>query len=87
MTLHNIAIKFEMTMDSLAKCMGYSRQALYSKDCLKNANRAAAAIGNLRNMNAAIYRKDREMALRKFKDREKAVKALEQEILHGGDEK
>ena len=80
-----IAKKFGMTVDQLAKCMGYSRQALYSTECFKNANRNAAAIAKIRSLNAQMYQQEREEALRRFKARERAVKALERKLSQGGE--
>lgn len=85
MTLPQIASKFEMTVGDLAKCIGYSRQALYSKDCFKDAGRKALAIATIRALNAQMYQRERETALRRFKDRERAVKALERDLLQGGE--
>lgn len=85
MNLPQIASKFEMTVEELAKCMGYSRQALYSKDCFKDADRKAAAIEKIRTLNAKMYQQERAEALRRFNARERAVKELEQKISQGGD--
>jgi hypothetical protein len=85
MTLPKIARKFEMTVDELAKYMGYSRQALYSKGCFKDADRKAAAIAKIRALNAQMYQQERKAAANRFRARARALKELEQNLLHGGD--
>ena len=85
MTLPKIARKFGMTVEELAKCMGYSRQALYSKDCFKDEGRKAAAIAKIRSLNAQMYQQERKAAANRFRSRARALKELEKNLLHEGD--
>ena len=85
MTIKQIAKTFDMSIESLAKCMGYSRQAFYNAGCMKNKTRAQAAIDSLRNLNAVLYQQERETALRRFQARSRAAKALEKILLNGGE--
>ena len=85
MTLPKIARKFGMTVEELANCMGYSRQALYSKDCFKDTERKSAAIAKIRALNAQMYQQERKAAANRFRARARALKELEQNLLHGGD--
>lgn len=85
MSVAPIAKKFGMTVDEFAKCIGYSRQALYSPECFKSAARNAVAIAKIRSLNAQMYQQERDAALRRFKARERAVKTLENKLLQGGD--
>lgn len=85
MTLPKIARKFDMTVDELAKYMGYSRQALYSMGCFKDADRKAAAIDKIRALNAQMYQQERKAAANRFRSRARAVKELEKHLLHEGD--
>ena len=87
MTLPKIARKFEMTVEELAKHIGYSRQALYSKECFKDADRKAAAISKIRALNAQMYQQERKAAANRFRARARAVKELELNLLKEGAER
>ena len=83
MKLNDIARAFGMTIDQFAKCIGYSRQNLYSG--IRMTTRAKAAISNLHNLNGIMFRIEQEEAQRRYEARENAVKEFEQLILKGGE--
>lgn len=85
MTLPKIARKFEMTVEELAEYIGYSRQALYSKGCFKDADRKAAAIAQIRALNAQMYQQERKTAALRFRSRARAVRELEKTLLRQED--
>lgn len=83
MVVNEIARAFGMTVDQFAKRIGYTRQALY--DGIRMTTRAKAAITNLRDLNALMYKMEQEEAQRRFDARENAVKEFEQKIMKGGE--
>lgn len=75
MELKQIAKLFGLSVDKLAKEMGYSRQALYEANMV-NMTRLDAAINNLVSLNNEMLRKDQLDARIRFKMRSSAIKEL-----------
>lgn len=76
MELKQIARAFNMTIEQLAKIMGYTRQSLYYPNG-KQKHRVEAAICNLHNLAVLMFQHEQEEAKRRFEAREKAVQELE----------
>ncbi len=76
MELKQIARAFNMSIEQLAKVLGYTRQSLYYPNG-KQKHRVEAAICNLHNLAILMYNQEQEEAKRNFEAREKAVQELE----------
>ena len=85
MTLKEIAKAFEVSVDDFAKCIGYTRQALYSNTQIRNTARAKAAISFLRFLNDSMFREETEKVNQRFFARKRAIEAFRIKMLGDGD--
>ena len=85
MTLKEIAKAFEMSVDDFAKCIGYTRQALYDKTSVKKTIRAKAAVSFLRFLNDSMFRDETEKVNQRFFARSRAIDAFRRMMIEDGD--
>jgi hypothetical protein len=85
MTLKEMAKAFEMSVDDFAKCIGYTKQALYNKTSVRKTNRAKAAVSFLRFLNDSMFRDETEKVNQRFFARQRAVEAFRKMMLGDGD--
>lgn len=85
MELREIAKAFGMTVDEFAKCVGYTRQALYCKTPFRNTARAKAAISFLRFLNTSMLQEEMGKANQRFATRRNAIEQFGLLLLKDGD--
>ena len=83
--MRKVAKAFGMSVTELAECIGYSRAAMYGKDCLKNERRVQVAIRHLKRKSSDMLAEDHETAERKFQKRQDAILALEKKLFWEGE--
>ena len=83
MNLKEIANAFEMSVDDFAKCIGYTRQALYDKTSARKTTRAKAAISLLRFLNDSMTQQEFEQLNKKTACRRQAIEEFRRLLLGG----
>lgn len=79
MNLKDVAWAFDMTVEKLAKFMGYTRQGLYdavSRNKRLRGGKYNAAIEKLSLLNEQMTQVEKETALRNYEKRKNAILAL-----------
>lgn len=83
MKIAEIAGAFDMSIAKFADCIGYSRPALYNSAFGKHETRRRSVIDLLDMRSRQMLEADKELAEKKYRERQNAIQELSK-IMDGG---